>query len=55
MHHSPLRDGDGIIFGARRLDELESNVMGARNGPLSERMVEAIERAWKQVKDGGVA
>jgi aflatoxin B1 aldehyde reductase len=44
MHHSVLTDGDAIILGAKRLDQLESNVTNCKKGPLPERLVVAVEQ-----------
>ncbi len=35
LNHSALREGDAIILGAKRIDQLEKNVEEARNGPLT--------------------
>ena len=50
VHHSPLREGDGIIFGAKRIDQLESNVADARSGPLEGELLEVVEGLWGSVR-----
>jgi aflatoxin B1 aldehyde reductase len=36
MHHSMMKEGDGVIIGAKHLDQLEANVVALRGGPLPE-------------------
>ncbi|KAH8653206.1 NADP-dependent oxidoreductase domain-containing protein [Tricladium varicosporioides] len=50
MHHSQLGEGDGIILGAKRIDQLESNVVDCRKGPLPGELVKAVEGMWEEVK-----
>lgn len=49
VNHSALGDGDGVIVGAKRVDQLESNVKDARSGPLPEHVRETIEGLWSEV------
>jgi len=51
VHDSALRDGDGVIFGAKRVDQLEANVLDVRKGPLPEAVVAGVEALWGMVKD----
>lgn len=53
MNHSALRDGDAIIVGATRIDQLEANVEDAGKGPLEGDVLEAVEGLWKIVLDSG--
>lgn len=50
MHHSQLGDGDAIILGATRVDQLRGNVEACRKGPLPEEIVAAAEEMWKSVQ-----
>ncbi|KAK4206077.1 NADP-dependent oxidoreductase domain-containing protein [Rhypophila decipiens] len=50
MHHSVLGEGDGIIFGAKTLAQVEANVAEARNGPLEGEVLAAINGLWDDVK-----
>ncbi len=50
MHHSALQAGDGIIIGAKRVDQLVSNVADARKGPLGHEVLDAVEGLWDLVK-----
>lgn len=50
IHHSALQDGDAIIFGAKALDQLESNVIEARRGPLSNEIVNALQDMWETIQ-----
>ncbi|KAJ4855712.1 aldo/keto reductase family domain-containing protein [Trichoderma breve] len=49
VNHSALGDGDGVIVGAKRVDQLESNVKDARAGSLPEHVRETIEGLWSEV------
>jgi aflatoxin B1 aldehyde reductase len=49
MHHSALEDGDAIIFGGKRISQIESNVAMCRKGPLGEKLVAAVEDIYKSV------
>lgn len=53
MHHSILQDGDGIIFGAKTLEQLESNVVETRKGPLEGEVLMAVEGLWGEVTKSG--
>lgn len=46
-HHSVLEDGDLIILGASRLEQIENNVKQMANGPLNHDITEAIDGMWK--------
>ncbi|KAE8446463.1 hypothetical protein EG329_011926 [Mollisiaceae sp. DMI_Dod_QoI] len=50
MHHSVLGEGDGIILGASKVDQLRGNVEFCRKGPLDGEMVKACEELWRDVK-----
>ncbi|KAF8858732.1 putative aldo/keto reductase [Acephala macrosclerotiorum] len=49
MHHSALGEGDAIILGATKVDQLRSNVELCRKGRLGENMIEACEELWRKV------
>jgi len=49
MHHSALGDDDAVIVGAKRVDQLEGNVAGARGGRLEGEVLKAIDGMWNQV------
>jgi len=51
MHHSVLGEGDGIILGASRIDQLKGNVELCKKGPLDEELVKAVEELGEAVKD----
>ena len=46
IHHSYLREGDGIIIGASREEHLVSNLAAWQAGPLPAPVLEACEAAW---------
>jgi len=51
--HSAVKaeNGDAIIVGASRLEQLEQTVEGLRRGPLPKEVVERIEGVWELVKN----
>jgi aflatoxin B1 aldehyde reductase len=51
VHHSVLGEGDGIILGASRIDQLKGNVEMCGKGPLDGEMVPTAEELWETVKD----
>ncbi|KAH7882415.1 NADP-dependent oxidoreductase domain-containing protein [Phlebopus sp. FC_14] len=50
QHHSELRPGDAIIIGAASADQLKKNIFDCEGGPLCDKVVQIIERAWLGVK-----
>lgn len=52
MWHSELREGDGIILGASRGEQVRGNVEMLRVGKLPDEVLEVIERAWDGIKAG---
>lgn len=52
MHHSALRDDDGVIFGSKTIENVESNVADFRKGPLDGDVLKAVEGMWETVQDG---
>ncbi|TPX12774.1 uncharacterized protein E0L32_000951 [Thyridium curvatum] len=52
MHHSALQDGDGVIFGSKTIENVESNVDDFRKGPLDGDALKAVESMWETVQDG---
>ena len=51
MHHSALREGDAIIVGAKRVDQLEANVADARKGPLPQAVVDVFDKIHEILAD----
>ncbi|KAH6638887.1 NADP-dependent oxidoreductase domain-containing protein [Boeremia exigua] len=50
-HHSALtEEGDGVIFGASKLSQIEQTAGGIKKGKLSEEAVKSIEQLWESVK-----
>lgn len=45
-YHSLLGEGDGIILGASRAEQVVENVAAIRKGPLPEGVVQSIEGIW---------
>jgi aflatoxin B1 aldehyde reductase len=52
-YHSRLRqdEGDVVIVGASRPEQITKTVEGIRRGPLKPEVVEGIEELWQLVKD----
>lgn len=50
MYHSALSRGDAIIIGASSLSQLEQNIRASQKGPLSEKFIDAFEKAWEKTK-----
>ncbi|KAJ7643808.1 NADP-dependent oxidoreductase domain-containing protein [Roridomyces roridus] len=53
--HSALKaeNGDGIILGASRAEQVVANIEAVKKGPLPEEVVEGMEGIWVEVKKGG--
>jgi aflatoxin B1 aldehyde reductase len=51
VHHSGLSDGDVLILGATRVDQLAGNIELCKKGPLEEELVKAVDELWEAVKD----
>ena len=50
-HHSALtEEGDGVIFGASKLSQIEQTAGGIKKGKLSEEAVKSIDQLWETVK-----
>jgi aflatoxin B1 aldehyde reductase len=50
MYHSELREGDGIILGATRVEQLVGNIEACKKGPLSNEVLHAAEELWADAK-----
>ena len=50
VHHSALSRGDGIILGAKTINQLEGNVRDCRKGPLNDELVRAVELMEREAK-----
>lgn len=50
VHHSQLRNGDGIILGASKNEHLEANNRAVNGDPLHEDVVKAFDDAWQLIK-----
>jgi len=51
-HHSALKGNchDGILYGARTIDQMNENLKSYQAGPLPDTVVEAMDNAWKVAK-----
>lgn len=50
VYHSPLKHGDGVIFGARNNEQLKANIEAVNAGPLPEEVVKVIEHVWGTIE-----
>eukprot|EP00928_Gymnodinium_smaydae_P064319 TRINITY_DN47689_c0_g1_i1.p1 TRINITY_DN47689_c0_g1~~TRINITY_DN47689_c0_g1_i1.p1 ORF type:complete len:441 (+),score=102.53 TRINITY_DN47689_c0_g1_i1:55-1377(+) len=50
IHHSLLRDGDGVILGVSRPEQLVANLAAWHAGPLPPEVVEACDAAWQAAR-----
>ena len=55
MHHSDLGPGDGMILGAKKVEQLEANVRDCRKEPLPEELIQAVEAMWEEIKENEVS
>lgn len=53
-YHSLLGEGDGIILGASRTEQVVENVAAIRKGPLPREVVGSIERVWEVLRTASV-
>jgi len=51
VHHSALRDGDGIIIGPGSAERLEEYVEHYKKEELPEDVVRVIEKVWEEIKE----
>ena len=51
MHHSKLREVDGVILGASTQQQIERSLGFAHQGPLSDALVDAFQDLWTPQKD----
>jgi aflatoxin B1 aldehyde reductase len=51
-YHSPLQpeQGDAIIFGSGKPEQIEQTVAGLRSGPLKPEVVKMIDEVWDKIK-----
>lgn len=50
-HHSALtNEGDGVIFGASKLSQIEQTAAGIKKGKLSQEAAKSIDQLWESVK-----
>lgn len=49
-HHSALGDEDAIVLGASKLEQVGDTVANIGKGPLPEKIVAMVDRAWAMVK-----
>jgi len=50
VHHSPLKAGDGVIFGARNKEQLEQNAGAVKKGPLPGEVVKVLDGVWETIE-----
>lgn len=52
VHHSQLKDNDGVILGFSKEEHLIPNVDALDDGPLHEDVVKVFDEAWQNIKSG---
>ena len=52
LYHSEMKEakGDGILIGASRQEQLLQNIASTGKGPLSIKIIEALDKAWELAK-----
>ncbi|KAH8690439.1 NADP-dependent oxidoreductase domain-containing protein [Talaromyces proteolyticus] len=51
VYHSSLQDCDGVIIGAKQIEQLKSNVADIRRGPLENKEAKAISDLWAAIDE----
>lgn len=51
MYHSALGEGDGIIIGGSKLEQIEGNLRDVKKGVLPESVIKVVEEVWEMVRD----
>lgn len=51
-HHSQLKgdNGDALIFGATKLEQIRETIQGIKRGPLPDKVAKQVEEIWELVK-----
>ena len=50
LFHSKLGEGDGVIIGGSRVEQIERNLSDVRKGRLPEGVVGMVEEVWGMVR-----
>ncbi|KAI1345459.1 putative oxidoreductase [Xylaria sp. FL0043] len=50
FHHSKLGDGDCVLLGASKVEQIVENVSFVRKGPLADHVLPLVEELWDGVK-----
>ena len=52
VNHSSMdaSQGDGILLGASRIEQMEQNMVAAKKGPLPQTILDAMDEAWEIAK-----
>lgn len=51
VHDSPLKEGDGVLFGASREEQVRENIGWIEKGGLEKSIVEKLDGIWEGVRD----
>lgn len=49
-HHSALRDEDGIVLGASKVEQIRETVTMIKKGPLPENVLMTAQDLWSAIK-----
>ncbi|KAJ8098826.1 NADP-dependent oxidoreductase domain-containing protein [Lipomyces tetrasporus] len=55
MHHSELSDGDAIIIGASKIQQVQENLSSLSEGVLPQEILDVVNEVWESVKDDAPA
>ncbi len=50
-YHSALGEGDGVIVGGSKLEQIEGFLEDVEKGALPENVLKVVDEVWKMVKD----
>lgn len=51
LFHSLLGEGDGVIIGPSRMEQVEGYLEARRRGPLPGTLVETLDRVWEDIRE----
>lgn len=51
VHHSALKEGDGVILGASKTHQIQQTVAFIKKGPLPDEIITLTDELWGDVKE----
>lgn len=55
VFNSALKSDDGVILGASKVSQIESNIATLKNGPLSGELASELDALWEIVKTDAIS